>query len=245
MSAISIVVEGKDDIVFVRRLIEVFRAQSGKAPLEWKLFNTVEKITIDAGVFGNCYCESNGVTSAIFENKGAYGDINPAAKVFNLGKKSFKVTDIICLYDADAPTNFLGNTVNHGGFSARNLYLSRKLSSLSCGHKHFLFPDNQSDGTLEDLALSIMKPSIGSTFNPHWSAFRANVQIALSQSDFGVYPYSAKCSISQCASVLDTECAKDLYWVAALWNDGLWDWTSSKLTPIKNFLQTVAPSLFV
>lgn len=244
MSVASVIVEGKDDIVFLRRLIEVIRQQNGKGPLEWKLLNAFEKITIGAGVFGNCVCQNGGDTIAIFENRGVYQDVSPAALVLNLGKKSLKVTDVICLFDADAPTNFLGHPVNFGGFANRDAYVARKLSSLRCGHRHFLFPDNHSDGALEDLVFAIMTPVARSAFNPLWTSFRNGLQATMTGVGLQTFGYSPKGTVSQYASVLDEECAKDLYWVAALWNNAIWDWTSSALMPLTAFLQTAIPSAF-
>ena len=151
----------------------------------------------------------------------------------------------MCIFDADAPTNFLGNLVTYGGFRARDSYVRQKMSASGKAFEVFLLADNVSDTTLEDLVANMIEPKYQFLVRNNWVDYRKGVLTDLmSNTGEQALGYSKKCEVSQFATILDESVAKDLYWISALWNDRIWDWNASCLRPLKSFIRARVPVLF-
>lgn len=257
MAVVNILVEGKDDLIFVRRLIEVMRTAAKLAPLKWSLANQNEKVTLKTCngemEFGNCVVQNGGDVIGITETRGVYGckknasvpNFNPAVTTLKLGGKTYKVGQFVGIFDADAPKNFLGNAVPYGGFTARKTYLNGMLSRLPGKHSLFLLKDNGSDTCLEELAVDILAAPYNHILPKRWPSYRAGLKGDFVANHVPYLDYSRKCEIAQFATAVDQEVAKDLYWLAALWNPNMWDWNATALTPLKTHLKSMAPALFM
>lgn len=257
MAVVNVLVEGKDDLIFVRRLIDVMRIAAGLVPLKWSLVNQNEKVTLKTCQgemeFGNCVVQNGGDVIGITETRGVYGckknasvpNFNPAVTTLKLGGKTYKVGQFLGIFDADAPMNFLGNPVPYGGFTARKAYLNGMLSRLSGKHSLFLLKDNGSDTCLEELAVDILAAPYNHILPKHWPSYRASLKADFMANHVSYLDYSRKCEIAQLATAIDQEVAKDLYWLAALWNLNMWDWNATALTPLKAYLKSNIPALFV
>jgi len=228
MAVVNILVEGKDDIVFLCRLIEVMRQEQGLSPLVWTIPNLDRKVILNGKRrFGDCFVRIGGDVIAITETGGFAKKPSPAWKMVKTAQREdVRVTQYLILFDADAPRNFLGNEQDFGGVSARRDFLQRLYSESGIGFKTFLFPDDVHDGAMEDLAIAIIRPDVRFVIDGNWPEFRASVKSSCEAKGKEYLNYSAKCALSQFATVFDDDVAKDLYWVAALWNDDLWDWQS-------------------
>lgn len=246
MGAVNVLVEGKDDIVFLCRLIEVMRQEQGLEPIDWTIPNPDRKVILNSRKrFGDCFVRIGEEVVAITETGGFAKKPSPAWRLIKTAQREdVRVTQYLILFDADAPRNFLGNDQDFGGVSVRRDYLQSLYSGCGIGFKTFLFPDDAHDGAMEDLAISIIRPDVRFVIDSKWPEFRANVRISCEAAGKSYLDFSAKCALSQFATVFDLDVAKDLYWVAALWNDEIWNWRSSALFPIKNFLRTNLPVLF-
>lgn len=247
MSVTNILVEGKDDIAFLSRLIDVMRAECGLPPLRWRLVNRENKVIVNGAKklwFGDETTEIGTDCVAITETGGVYQRPGPSLLSVKTPTPR-KVDQIIAFFDADAPVNFLGNPVEAGGLSRRREYVEKLYSGLPVGRKFFLFPTDSKDGTLEDLVISMIDPEIKFVIDRNWASYRQSVRLDLKGVNRSYLEYSAKCALSQFATVFDEDVAKDLYWVAALWNeDRLWNWQSVTLQPLKAFLHINVPVLF-
>ena len=246
MSVVNILVEGKDDIVFVSRLIEVIRGESKLPLLKWRLVNRENKITIN-GVkkrwFGDATVSVGDDCVAITETGGVYQKPGPELLVVKMPEPK-KVDQLVCLFDADAPTNFLGNHVEAGGLPERREYIEKLYSAVSVGRKYFFFPNDAHNGTLEDLVISMIRPEIKFVIDRNWPMYRQTIRSDLENIQRTYLDYSSKCALSQFATVFDLDVAKDLYWVAALWNDKMWNWQAKSLWPLIEFLKSNLPCLF-
>lgn len=257
MAVVNILVEGKDDLIFVRRLVEVMRTAAKLAPLKWSLANQNEKVTLKTCngemEFGNCVVQNGGDVIGITETRGVYGckknasvpTFNPAVTILKHGGKTYKVGQFLGIFDADAPMNFLGNPVPYGGFTARKAYLNGMLSRLSGKHSLFLLKDNGSDTCLEELAVDILAAPYNHILPKHWPSYRAGLKGDFAANHVPYWDYSRKCEIAQFATAVDQEVAKDLYWLAALWNPNMWNWGAAALAPLTAHLKSNVPSLFV
>lgn len=251
MNATCILVEGKDDIAFMRRLVDKERQSVGLLPLQWRLLSENDKVIInDSEWVGNCVASLPTQIVAIMEVKGIYKidkalDMEPVYGLISVGKKEYPVNKYVCIFDADAPVNFLGNKVNYGGVSARRKYVHGKLSSSGKAFDVFLLSDNASDTTLEDLVSKMIDPKYQFLVQQNWVDYRRKVATdLLAHTGEHALGYSPKCEVSQFATILDVAVAKDIYWIPALWNDKLWDWNASCLQPLKSFLRAKIPALF-
>ena len=257
MGVVNILVEGKDDLIFIRRLIEVMRSALGLPMLNWGLVNQNEKVLLETCVgkkkFGNCVVQNAGDVIGITETRGVYGcngnaavpSFNPAVTTLKIGGKTHKVDRFFGIFDADAPTNFLGNPVPHGGLSARKSYLNGMLSRLPGRHSLFLFKDNASDTGLEDLAVGLLAGPYDQILPQHWPQYRAGLKGAFAANQVPYLNYSRKCEIAQLATAIDQDTAKDLYWLSALWDPNMWNWNAAVIAPLKAQLKSVVPALFV
>ena len=162
VNATCILVEGKDDIAFVRRLVDKERQSAGLSSLHWMLLNENDKVIInDSEWIGNCVVSLPTQIVAIMEVKGIYKidkalDMEPVYGLISIGKKEYQVNKYVCIFDADSPVNFLGNQVNYGGVSARRKYVHGKMSASGRAFDIFLLSDNASDTTLEDLVSNMI-----------------------------------------------------------------------------------------
>lgn len=246
MSVTNILVEGKDDIVFVLRLIEVMRGELDLPPLKWRLVNRENKVTI-GGTKKRCFGDATVTVGddcvAITETGGVYQKPGPEFLVLKMPEPK-KVDQFVCLFDADAPTNFLGNHIEAGGLPERREYVEKLYSAVSVGRKYFFFPDDTYNGTLEDLVISLIRPELKFVIDKNWPAYRHTIRDNLTNIQRTYLDYSSKCALSQFATVFDADVAKDLYWVAALWNDEMWDWQNQSIQPLRMFLKSNVPCLF-
>lgn len=246
MAVTNILVEGKDDIVFVSRLIDVMRGELGLSALKWRLVSQENKITINGSkkrCFGDAAVSVGEDCVAITETGGVYQPPGPELLVVKAPEPK-KVDLLVCLFDADAPTNFLGNSVKFGGLPDRREYVEKLYSRVSVGRRYFFFPDDSHNGTLEDLVIATIRPELKFVIDRSWPEYRKQVRADLANIQHSYLEYSSKCALSQFSTVFDVAVAKDLYWVAALWNDDMWDWQAVSLFPVKEFLRTNVPSLF-
>lgn len=243
MAVFKIVVEGKDDIVFVSRLVESMR---GSGPLRWKGVDKNNKVAVDGRLFGNGYVDDGRDVVAIEELRGVYiGERpNPSLKIVKTGNREMKVDHIVGIFDADDAKNFLGHDVEYGGLPARREYIEKKFSSLPASKRFFFMPDDRTNGTMEDLAMAIVKPEFKFIVEKSWPSYRESVRNALAKIGRNALNYSSKCTMSQFSAILDENVARDLYWIDSLFNDMLWDWNADALLPLKEFLRTAIPCLF-
>ena len=239
MPVTHILVEGKDDLVFIRRLIEIMRADLPR--LEWKLLSPgQDTITLGSGKFGNCFTTVGGAVIALSEVKGFARDPFPFSRYVK-ADNDYQVNQLVVLFDADWP-----QTSDFGGFGQRLEYLAHnRFSKISIGKKFFLFPNNKNDGTLENLAIAMIRPAIDFVISKNWREYRDGLKRQLTKLSEPYLDDTAKCRMSQFCTVFDAETAKDLYWIAALWNEKVWDWNAVALNPLKQFLQTSIPQLFL
>lgn len=239
MPVTHILVEGKDDLVFIRRLIDIMRADL--PVLEWKLLPPGrDTITIGSGKFGNCFTTVGGAVIALSEVKGFARDPSPFSRYVK-ADHDYQVNQLVVLFDADLP-----QVSDFGGFRQRLEYLvNNRFSKISIGKKFFLFPDNKTDGTLENLAIAMIRPTIDFVIHKNWREYRDGLKSQLTKLSEPYLDDTVKCGLSQFCTVFDAETAKDLYWIAALWNENIWDWNAVALNPLKQFLQTNIPQLFL
>lgn len=245
MSVMNVLVEGKDDIAFFLRLVEVMRAERGLADLRWRLVSRENKMTIGGTrkrTFGDSFVTVGPDVVAITETCGVYQ--KPGPDLLSIKTPEDKKVDQICgFFDADAPQNFLGHDVKSGGLRERRPYVEGLYSSLSIGRKFFFFPDDGRNGTLEDLVISLIRPEIRFVIDREWPEYRKRVSDGVKQAGRAYLNYSAKCALSQFATIFDEDVAKDLYWVAALWNDSIWDWSASAIMPLRRYVAANLPVL--
>ncbi len=251
MTATCILVEGKDDIAFVRRLVDKERQNAGCLPLKWQVLNENDKVIInDSEWVGNCAVSLPTQVVAIMEVRGIYKiekalDMEPVYSLVSFRGKDYPVDKYVCIFDSDAPTNFLGNPVPYGGFGRRHSYVHGKMSASGKAFDIFLLADNVSDTTLEDLVSKMIDPKYQFLVRQNWVDYRKKVATdLLTTTGEQALGYSKKCEVSQFATILDVPVAKDIYWIPALWNDKLWDWNAPCLQPIKSFLRAKIPALF-
>ncbi len=244
MSVVKILVEGKDDIVFLCRIIDLMRGSIG--PVKWQVVSRDNKVTVRDKWFGNCYAELGSGVIAIEELRGVYVNraLPPSLTLVKTATKELKVDQIVGIFDADSKTNFLGHKVPYGGLPQRRSYIERAFSSIGIGKKFFFVPNDSQDKTMEDLMLAIIKPMFRFIVDDRWPQYRADVKNALRAKGIPSLDYGPKCTISQFSSIIDENVAKDLYWIDALFNDEIWDWDSVELIPLKEFLRDSVPSLF-
>lgn len=254
MAVYNILVEGKDDLIFVRRLIEVMRREVGLSDLTWKLLRSTrgENVTILSKKFGNCFCEPrDGVIVALTSTGGVYFDATAEKNVHLFlhvkpeNGETYLVEQIVGIFDADAPQNVFGNPVNFGGESCRRSHLERIFSKTRIGRKFFLLPDDSHDQTLEDLVLSMVRTEYKFVIEKNWPQYREDLKKELFVRNLRYQEYTSKCSLSQFSAAVERSVAKDLYWVSALWEDSIWDWNCVELSPLKSFLNTAIPELFI
>ena len=238
MAVTHILVEGKDDLVFIRRLIDVMR--DGMPSLEWKLLPPGrDTLTLRSGKFGNCYTIVGQDIIALSEVKGFTRDPAPFSRYVK-ADRDYRVDQLVVLYDADLP-----GESNFGGFAQRLEYLTRnRFSHISIGKKFFLFPDHMHNGTLEQLAIEMIRSSIGFVISENWREYRDGLKRRLEAISETYLDDTIKCRLSQFCTVFDAETAKDLYWLAALWNENIWNWNATAINPLKDFLRTNIPDLF-
>jgi len=251
VNATCILVEGKDDIAFVRRLVDKERQNAGLGSLRWKVLNENDKVIIGSSEWvGNCAVTFPTQVVAIMEVRGIYKiekalDIEPIYGLVSIGNKEYPVEKYVCIFDADALTNFLGNSVPYGGFNARDSYVRQKMSASGKAFDVFLLADNASDTTLEDLVANMIDSKYQFLVRRNWVDYRVGVATDLMGNTGELaLGYSKKCEVSQFAAILDKSVAKDLYWISALWNDRIWDWNASCLNPLKSFIRAQVPVLF-
>ena len=254
MTVYNILVEGKDDLIYIHRLIEIMRRDVGLPRISWKLLRSVrgENVTVLKKKFGNCYCEpQSGVLVALTATGGVYFDVG-AEKSVNLflhvkpeNGETYDVDQIVGIFDADASCNVFGNLVNYGGVVARRLHLESIFSKTRIGRKFFLLPDDSRDKTLEDLVISMIRSEYKFAIEKNWPQYRDGLKQELVAKNLRYQNYTAKCSLSQFAAAVEETVAKDLYWVSALWDDLIWDWNCAELMPLKSFLHAAIPELFV
>lgn len=251
MNATCILVEGKDDIAFVRRLVDKERQSAGLSSLHWMLLNENDKVIInDSEWIGNCVVSLPTQIVAIMEVKGIYKidkalDMEPVYGLISIGKKEYQVNKYVCIFDADSPVNFLGNQVNYGGVSARRKYVHGKMSASGRAFDIFLLSDNASDTTLEDLVSNMINSKYQFLVQHNWVDYRHKAAGDLyKRTGEQALGYSKKCELSQFTAILDVPVAKDLYWISALWNDKIWDWNAPCLQPLKMFIKAKVSDLF-
>lgn len=251
MNATCILVEGKDDIAFVRRLVDKERQNAGLDSLSWKVLNVNDKVIIsDSEWVGNCAVSLPTQIVAIMEVRGIYKiekalEMEPVYGLVSFRGKDYPVDKYVCVFDADAPTNFLGNPVPHGGFQLRRSYVHGKMSASGKAFDIFLLADNASDTTLEDLVSHMIAPKYQFLVQQNWVDYRRKAATdLLAKTGEQALGYSPKCEVSQFATILDAAVAKDIYWIPALWDDKLWDWNAPCLKPLKSFLRAKIPALF-
>jgi len=243
MSVYKIVVEGKDDIVFLLRLIAIMRR--GETNLKWQGIQVDNKVDIRGSRFGNCYVELKNDIVAIEELRGVYiGEMSPSLRIVKTKNRELRVDHLIGIFDADSETNFLGHNVNHGGLPNRREYIEQRFSSWAVKKKFFFMPDDNKNGVMEDLMLNAIRPEFRFIIEDNWPAYRREVRGVLATKGIRSLGYSAKCTLSQFSAILDEGVAKDLYWLDSLFNDNLWDWENKALQPLKAFLRLVVPCLF-
>ena len=243
MSVYKIVVEGKDDIVFLRRLIDVIRGD--ETSLKWQGIQVHNKVDIRGTRFGNSYVELKNDLVAIEELRGVYiGEMSPSLKLVKTKNRELRVDRLVGIFDADSETNFLGHKVNHGGLPNRREYIEQRFSSWAVKKKFFFMPDDDKNGAMEDLMLNVIRPEYRFIIENNWPAYRHEVKGALARKGIRSLGYGAKCTLSQFSAILDEEVAKDLYWLDSLFNDNLWDWDSEALQPLRAFLILEVPCLF-
>ena len=232
MSVYNILVEGKDDLIYIRRLIEVVRCDTGLPSLTWKLLKSTrgDNVTVLKKKFGNCYCEIRPdvivavtATGGVYFDAGAEKSVNLFLHVKPENGETYDVDQIVGIFDADAPRNVFGNPVNYGGVPARRQQLERIFASTGIGRKFFLLPNDSQDKTLEDLAISMIRPEYKFAIEEHWPRYRGDLKNELEARNLRYLNYTAKCCLSQFAAAVEESVAKDLYWVSALWDDTIWD----------------------
>ena len=243
MSVYKIVVEGKDDIVFLLRLITIMRGD--ETNLKWQGIQVDNKVDIRGSRFGNSYVELKNDIVAIEELRGVYiGEMPPSLKIVKTKNRELRIDHLIGIFDADSETNFLGHKVNHGGLPNRREYIERRFSSWTVKKKFFFMPDDDKNGAMEDLMLNAIRPEFRFIVEDYWPAYRRGVKGVLTREGIRSLGYSAKCTLSQFSAILDEDVAKDLYWLDSLFNDNLWDWDNKALQPLRSFLRLEVPCLF-
>lgn len=252
MKVYNILVEGMDDLVFVRRLIEVMRNERSLEHLKWEFCSGARTLTLDKRKFGSAWTMAgNGDVVAVMETSGVYLPVDldklvPSVKRIKAedGDADWSVDALACIFDADAPKTDFGREVNYGGFAARSLYVPKRLSSWGVSKKYFYFPDNASDGSLEDLAKTMIKEPYRFAIEREWPNYRSSLKAKSLSANLPYYPSSSKCDLSQFAAAYDLSVAKDQYWISSLWNDNIWDWNVSNVSQLKDFILGAVPSLF-
>ena len=137
------------------------------------------------------------------------------------------------LFDADAPTTQFGDPCNFGGHTARLARLRELCAKAASQPEIFLFPDNQSDGTLETLLLDLIPEARRREFiDGCWGAYCDCVKTHKAP-----YPPTLKHTIGQYAARFEKRAAtKNQLYDSTFAEDFMWNWDSPALDPLKRFL---------
>ncbi len=232
MEAIQILVEGETDSNFLKTLLAHMpslpfplspansktwqKADSEKVPFQYvRLTNgRVLIITIVRG------WEKVGSYKMVLESRTLEGaTVNIQASAF--------------LFDADAPTTSFGTPCNFGGHAARLAKLRELCVKASPQPDIFLFPDNQSDGTLETLLLDLIPEVRRRTFiDGCWGAYRDCVK-----THGAYYQPTLKHAIGQYAARFEKQAAtRNQLYESTFADKSMWNWDSPALDPLKCFL---------
>lgn len=252
MSVYNILVEGMDDLVFMRRLIEVARSDIRLPALKWTFMPQSRTLTLDKRKFGNAHVKfPNGDIVVLMGRNGVYfpedlDQAKPAIKRLKLEDEAedIDVTNLVGIFDADTSATFYGKTLPHGGYSARKGYIERVFASWGVSKRFYYFPNNGADGSLEDLAKKMVRDSYRFALDKAWPSYRRELRASSKKCGLQYYDSSAKCDIAQFAAAYDLSVAKDLYWLSALWNDAIFDWTIPEIAQLVQFLKGAVPPLF-
>ena len=137
------------------------------------------------------------------------------------------------LFDADAPTTSFGDPCNFGGHTARLAKLRELCAKAAPQPEIFLFPDNQSDGTLETLLLDLIPEARRREFiDGCWGAYCDCVKTHKAP-----YPPTLKHTIGQYAARFEKRAAtKNQLYDSTFADESMWNWDSPALDPLKRFL---------
>lgn len=137
------------------------------------------------------------------------------------------------LFDADAPTTPFGDPCNFGGHTARLAKLRELCAKAAPQPEIFLFPDNQSDGTLETLLLDLIPEARRREFiDGCWGAYCDCVKAHKAP-----YPPTLKHTIGQYAARFEKRAAtKNQLYDSTFADESMWNWDSPALDPLKRFL---------
>lgn len=137
------------------------------------------------------------------------------------------------LFDADAPKTQFDDPCNFGGHTARLAKLRELCAKAAPQPEIFLFPDNQSDGTLETLLLDLIPEARRREFiDGCWGAYCDCVKTHKAP-----YPPTLKHTIGQYAARFEKRAAtKNQLYESTFADDSMWNWDSPALDPLKRFL---------
>lgn len=137
------------------------------------------------------------------------------------------------LFDADAPTTQFGDPCNFGGHTARLARLRELCAKAASQPEIFLFPDNQSDGTLETLLLDLIPEARRREFiDGCWGAYCDCVK-----AHNAPYQPTLKHAIGQYAARFEKRAAtKNQLYDSTFADESMWNWDSPALDPLKRFL---------
>lgn len=144
-----------------------------------------------------------------------------------------KVSASAILFDADAPKTQFDDPCNFGGHTARLAKLRELCAKAAPQPEIFLFPDNQSDGTLETLLLDLIPEARRREFiDGCWGAYCDCVKTHKAP-----YPPTLKHTIGQYAARFEKRAAtKNQLYDSTFAEESMWNWDSPALDPLKHFL---------
>lgn len=137
------------------------------------------------------------------------------------------------LFDADAPKTQFDDPCNFGGHTARLARLRELCAKAASQPEIFLFPDNQSDGTLETLLLDLIPEARRREFiDGCWGAYCDCVK-----AHNAPYQPTLKHAIGQYAARFEKRAAtKNQLYDSTFADESMWNWDSPALDPLKRFL---------
>lgn len=236
MDVVHILVEGETDRAFLKALLaripEIAFALSTASPAVWRTL----RISPQQRTPSHCATLRDG-RLLILTVVGGWANVSsyaiPLKAVTIEGGTTVTVSASAILFDADAPTTEFGVACDFGGHAARLARLRTLCANVTPQPAIFLFPDNETDGSVETLLAHMIPKEHKHTFiDGCWFAYSACV------AQHGApHPPTLKHTIGQYAARFDKKAAtKNQLCDDTFANPFLWDWDSLALAPLKRFL---------
>lgn len=243
MEVVHILVEGETDRAFLKALLaripEVAFALPPALPAVWRTL----RVSSQQRTPSHCATLCDG-RLLILTIVGGWANVSsyaiPLRAVTLEDGTTATVSASAILFDADAPTTDFGVACDFGGHAARLARLRTLCANVTPQPAIFLFPDNETDGSVETLLAHMIPEEHKRTFiDGCWAAYGACV------TQHGApLPPTLKHAIGQYAARFDKKAAtKNQLCDDTFANATLWDWQSPHLAPLKAFLiRLLSPS---